>query len=142
EAATDRARRRRRRTRWSVRGGQTRCTSASGATTRPTLADDTTADDRACSVVRRSSRAPGQEQRLDPASRAGELVLLDGARGIHVLGAHLRTLADESALPDAIVLGEDLQSFRGALVAGVHVVPLGEGDGGGGAEAPLAVDGW
>src|SRR4030095_10236837 len=111
--------------------------TTSGATTTRTRAVDTSGDGRACSAARCSSGAPGKEQRLDPVGCGGELVLLDGARGIHVLRAHLRALAHERALPEAVVLREDLQSLRCPVIPRVHVVALGERDGGRANEARL-----
>src|SRR5207247_7697910 len=121
---------------------QSQCRSGSEATTRPTRGGGTTGDGTGYSGARRSSRPPREEQRPDPLGRAGELVLLDGARGIHVLGAHLRALAHEGALPDAVAFGEDLQALRRPLVPRVHVIALGQGDGGRTDEARLkSVDG-
>src|SRR4030095_9060264 len=116
--------------------------TTSGATTTPTRAVDTSGDGRACRPARCSSGGPGKEQRLDPVGCGGELVLLDGARGIHVFGAHLRALAHERALPETVVLGEDLQALRRPVIPRVHVVALGKRDGGRADEARVRPIDW
>ena len=63
------------------------------------------------------------------AHRRLHLVALDGRRGIHVLGAHPRALADEGASPDSVVLRKNIEAFTRPLVTRVHVVPLSQGDG-------------
>ncbi len=63
-----------------------------------------------------------------------QLVLLNGAGRVHILGTHLRALADKRASPDSVVLREDIEAFTGSLVPGVHVVPLRQGNGRGSAE--------
>src|SRR5207247_7463087 len=108
----------------SARAGQSQCRPGSAATTRPRRAGGTTADGTGCSGARRSSRSPGEEQGLEPVDGAGELVLLDGPRGIDVLGADLCALAHERALPDAVVAGKDLEAFRRPLVPRVHAVTV------------------
>src|SRR5207245_1940614 len=139
--ATTGSGRRRPRRRSSARAGRSPCRTGSAATTRPRCGRGTTADGKGCSGRRRSPRPP-REKRLEPVGRARELVLLDGSRRVYVLGARLRALAHEGALPHAVVLGEDLQPLPRSLVTGVHVVALGEGDGRGADEAGLqAVDG-
>src|SRR5262249_62321222 len=52
----------------------------------------------------------------------------EGARGVDVLRAALRALADERAAPDPLVLGQDLHPLAAARVARIEVVALREGD--------------
>src|SRR5438067_12490131 len=46
-----------------------------------------------------------------------------------MLGANPRAITDKRAAPDSIVLGKDVEALIRTLVAGVHVIPLRQGDG-------------
>src|SRR5262249_52160456 len=86
------------------------------------------ADGTSCRV--RSSTAPRQEKAFECLDGRAQFVPLDCAGGIDVLGADLRTLADESASPDSLVLRQDLTPLTRTFVSRIEVVTLGERDGG------------
>src|SRR6476660_9577472 len=88
-----------------------------------------TVDGSPCRYDSRPSRPPWHEERLHRFHRRGQLVTLDGAGWIDVLGADLGALADERAAPDPLVLGEHLHASRRAFVAVVEVVALRQRDG-------------
>src|SRR5262245_19839768 len=73
--------------------------------------------------------APWHKQRLVPFRHRFDLVLLDGARRVDVLRTDPRAFAVERATPDAFVLRKDVQALFGALVAGIFIVALRQGDG-------------
>src|SRR4029453_9214252 len=78
------------------------------------------------SAPRRESSCPPREQEgLHRLRRRLQLVALDGSRGVHVLGAHPRALADECAAPDALVLDEHVETLPRPSIARVEVVSLG-----------------
>src|SRR5262245_2182653 len=71
-----------------------------------------------------SSVRSGQQPRLEPIQRGGNLGLLDGGGGIDVLGTHLRAGSDESALPNALVAGDHVGPLLLAVVTGIEIVPV------------------
>src|SRR5215208_4181830 len=115
---------------YSARAGRRRDRSGDAATSTSTPAGGASAGGIPCTrgAGARSSRTPRHHERLQRLERGAQLVALDGACGIDVLRTDHATLADEGAPPDPLVLGQDLESFRGALVARIEVVALGEGD--------------
>src|SRR3954447_11954933 len=76
----------------------------------------------------RSSRAPGQEEVLDCMGGRGELVALDRAGRVDVLGADSAALTDEGAGPDPFGRRLYVATVCGALVPRVQVVALGQRD--------------
>src|SRR5688572_29832493 len=69
------------------------------------------------------------DKRLRPIHRRGELIALNRAGWVYMLGADFRALTHECASPDPLVLRENFESFRRPLVARVEIVALREGDG-------------
>src|SRR5262249_55950900 len=102
------------------------------ATSRWTSAAGTSAGGTRCRWAGRSgsgsSRPPRHEEGLEPVHRGLELVALDGAGRVDVLGTGPRALADKGAAPDALVLGQDLPALLRPLVARVEVIALGQRD--------------
>src|SRR4029450_2414721 len=75
-----------------------------------------------------SSRPPREQKHPQVLGRGLELVTLDGACRVNVLGAYPGAFTDEGAAPDAFLLNEHVEAFSLSAVASVQVVPLGEGD--------------
>src|SRR4029453_13545250 len=100
-----------------------------GATSTSGLSRAASVDGSPCRGGFRPSRAPWHEERLHGFHRRRQLVALNRAGRIDVLGAHLGALADECAPPDPFVLGEHFHSSRSTLITVVEVVPLRERNG-------------
>ena len=66
----------------------------------------------------------GQDKRFHPIERSLQLVLLDGAGGIHVFWTHARALSDEGAAPDPVGMSEQRKPLFRPLVSAVQVVAL------------------
>src|SRR5213080_5514121 len=49
---------------------------------------------------------PGHQERFEPLDSRRQLVLLNGAGRIHVLGTNLGALSHERASPDSLMLGQ------------------------------------
>src|SRR5213080_1696850 len=71
---------------------------------------------------------PGHQERFEPLYSRRQLVLLDGAGRVHVLGTNLGALSHERASPDSLMLGQHVHALMRALVTRVHVVALRERD--------------
>src|SRR5215470_17053349 len=71
-----------------------------------------------------SPSPPRHEDFRHPVHRRRELVALNRAGGIDMLGADLGAFADEGTAPDAHVLRQDLVALASALVARIEVVTL------------------
>src|SRR5262249_41130126 len=77
-----------------------------------------------------SSRPPWHEHRLEPVNRPGNLGLLNGSGRIHILGADHRALTYKGTLPDPLMPGDHPFPLGLALITGVEIVPLRQGNGG------------
>src|SRR5204862_2868535 len=74
--------------------------------------------------------------------RGLQLVALDGAGRVNILGTGPRTFANEGTAPDAFVFGEEFAALLRSLVARIEVVALRQRDRGRSDELRLqAVDG-
>src|SRR5215469_16333413 len=134
--ATVSSRKNRRHRSWSIRAERNGSKPSDASTNRWKRGCGTIAGGRACKASARvgvafSSGRLWREQCLEPVHGRSQLILLDGSGGIHVFGAGLGALANEGAAPDALVLRKNVHAFVGALITGVHVVALRQGNGGG-----------
>src|SRR5512133_734717 len=78
----------------------------------------------------RSSRSPGEQEGHDVLLRSLELVTLDGACRVDVLGAYPSAFTDKGATPASFALYEHVEPFPLSAVARVEVIPLGQGNSG------------
>src|SRR5262249_56759831 len=67
---------------------------------------------------------PGHQERLEPVEGCGQLILLNGPGGVHLLRAGLGAITHKRAAPDALGLSESHPPCLGTVLASIHGVAL------------------